>query len=153
MPVGQDPVKGDPLVSCYFEADFGDHLKNVRFTEISGINAELAVVDHKIISQKGQEVVRKVPGRTKWGDITLKRGITSEMDVYEWRQKVVEGKVDKARTNGTIKMLEHDGNAVAEWQVTAAWPSKISGPSLKSDGDEIAMEEITICYEYIERTK
>lgn len=153
MPLGQDPVKGDPLVSCYFEADFGDHLKNVRFTEISGINAELAVVDHKIISQKGIEVVRKVPGRTKWGDITMKRGITSEMDVYEWRQKVVEGKVDKARTNGTIKMLEHDGNVAAEWQVTAAWPSKINGPSLKSDGDEIAMEEITICYEYIERTK
>jgi len=153
MALGQDPLKGDPLVSCYFEVDFGDHLKNVRFTEVSGINAEVAVVDHKIISAKGQEVVRKVPGRAKWGEITLKRGITAELDVYDWRQKVVEGKVDKARTNGTIKMLEHDGNVAAIWQVTAAWPSKINGPSLKSDGDEIGTEEITVVYEDITREK
>lgn len=153
MPVAQNPIKGDPLVSCYFEVDFGSHLKNVRFTEVSGLSAEIAIVEHKVVTQKGQEVIRKVPGRAKWGEITLKRGITGEMDVYEWRQKVVEGKVDQARTNGTIKMLQMDGTQAAEWNVIAAWPSKINGPTFKSDGDEVAVEEITIVYEDIDRTK
>ena len=153
MPVGQNPVKADPVVTCYFEADFGDHLKNTRFTEISGISAEVAIAEHKILAKNGQEIVRKLPGRGKWGDLTLKRGLTAEFDVYDWRQQVVEGKVDQARTNGTIKMMEMGTNkVVAKWEVTAAWPSKISGPSFKSDDDNIVTEEITVVFENITRT-
>jgi len=40
----------------------------------------------------------------KWGDVTLKRGITKSMDIWDWRQKVEEGKGGDARRNGSIIM-------------------------------------------------
>lgn len=154
MPASQDPIKGDPYVSCYFKVSFGDHIKNLLFTEINGISKEFEIAEHKIITPKGQEVVRKLPGRVKWGQLTLKRGITSELDVYKWRQTVEQGKVKEARVNGTIHMLDMASDTVlAEWNVTAAWPSKISGPNFKADGNEVATEELTVVYEGIERTK
>lgn len=152
MPASKDPVKGDPYVSCYFKVTFGSHIKNVMFTEVGGISKEFEVTEHKLSTPKGQEVVRKIPGRTKWGQLTLKRGITSELDVYKWRQLVEQGKVADARTNGTIQMLDMASDKVlAEWNVSAAWPSKISGPNFKSDANEVATEELTVVYEDIDR--
>jgi phage tail-like protein len=154
MPAAKDPIKGDPYVNCYFKVSFGNHIKNAYFTEVSGISREFEITEHKIVTHKGQEVVRKLPGRTKWGDITLKRGLTSEMDVYKWRAMVEQGKVTDARTNGTIYMLHMSTDEVlAQWDLTAAWPSKINGPSFKSDANDAATEELTVVYEDIERTK
>jgi phage tail-like protein len=154
MPASQDPIKGDPYVSCYFKVSFGDHIKNVLFTEVNGISKEFEIAEHKIVTAKGQEVVRKIPGRSKWGQLTLKRGITGELDVYQWREQVELGNVAKARVNGTIHMLDMASDkVVAEWTVTAAWPSKISGPNFKADGNEVATEELTVVYEDIDRLK
>jgi phage tail-like protein len=64
------------------------------------------------------------------------------------------GNVAKARVNGTIHMLDMASDkVVAEWTVTAAWPSKISGPNFKADGNEVATEELTVVYEDIDRLK
>ena len=93
----------------------------------------------------------KIPGRLTWGDITLKRGITSTMDAWEWRSEVELGNLDEARKNGSIFMLDRNLNQIAQWDFEAGWPSKISGPSLGSDSNEIGIEEITIVHERIER--
>jgi phage tail-like protein len=37
--------------------------------------------------------------------------------------------------------------AIAIWHFANAWPSKISGPSMKSDANEIGIEELTIVHE------
>jgi phage tail-like protein len=154
MPAAQDPIKGDPFVSCYFAVSFGSHVKNAFFTEINGLAKEFEVAEHKVVTQKGTEIVRKLPGRNKWGQVTLKRGLTSEMDVYKWRALVEQGKVKEARCTGALQMLDMaSADVVAEWELIAAWPSKISGPALKTDGNDPATEEITVVYEEINRKK
>ena len=40
--------------------------------------------------------VRKLPGLTKYGNVTLKRGITDSMDLYNWYKDVVAGKIKRA---------------------------------------------------------
>ncbi|MBL8121023.1 MAG: phage tail protein, partial [Anaerolineae bacterium] len=60
------------------------------FTEVGGLGSETEVVEHKV-SRDGIDFVQKIPGRLKWGDITLKRGITAEMDMWSWRAKVEKG--------------------------------------------------------------
>ena len=49
----------------------------------------------------------------KWQKINLKRGITDSMKAWEWRHMVEEGKVDAARSNGTIVMVDQSGAPVA----------------------------------------
>ena len=136
----------DPLVSFDFMLDIVG-MGEGYFTEVSGIESETEIVEMKHNTSDGKVVIRKVPGEEKFADITLKKGITSSLDVWKWRQLVVEGKIDQARQNGTITMFNQQHEPVARWNFTNGWPSKVSGPGLKSDDNNFGIEEITICHE------
>ena len=151
MPYANDsPSREDPLLGFNFAIDVGGQIKGY-FTEVSGIGSENEIVEQKVVNEKGIEVVLKIPGRLKWGDVTLKRGITSSLDLWDWRKMVEEGKVKDARRNGSIVMLDRELKEAARWNFVNAWPSKISGPAPKADGNEIGVEELTIVHEFIER--
>lgn len=150
MATTNDALTGDPLVSFNFEVKIEGKLSGY-FTECSGLGSETEVTEHKIVGQGDREAVRKVPGRLKWGDITLKRGITSNMDMWTWRQAVVDGLVGTARSNGSVIMYDQTGAAKAQWDFTAGWPSKISGPSVQADSSAVGVEEVVIVHEGIKR--
>ena len=133
-----DALTGDPLVGFNFELDVAGKAKGY-FTEVSGISSENEVTEHKI------------PGRLKWGDITFKRGITANMDFWKWRKEVETGKVSGARSNCTITMYDQAGSPVAKWNLEAAWPSKITGPSLSTESSAVGVEELTVVCEGFER--
>ncbi len=118
--------------------------------ELSGLGSETETIERKVVSE-GVEVVMKIPGRLKWQDITLKRGITADMDLWDWRKEVENGDVEGARADGTITMYNQGLEPVAQWNFSRGWPTKISGPTVKSDSNEIGVEEMTLAHEYIER--
>ena len=140
----------DPLVGFHFAVDIQGAVTGY-FTECSGLGSEHDVVEHKVVTETGQEVVLKLPGRLKWDNITLKRGITSNLDIWDWRKQVEDGTVDAARRDGSIVMYDQELKEVARWNFERAWPLKVSGPSPKADSNEIGIEELTICHEYIAR--
>jgi phage tail-like protein len=142
----------DPLVGFHFAVDIQGVIKGF-FTECSGLGSENEAIEQKVTNEKGQEVVIKLPGRLKWENITLKRGITSSMDIWNWRKKVEDGDVEGARQNGSIVMFDQKLKEVARWNFERAWPLKVTGPQPKSDGNEIGIEELTITHEYIKRVK
>ncbi|MCK6565174.1 MAG: phage tail protein, partial [Dehalococcoidia bacterium] len=92
MPSGRDAVAGDPLVSYNFAIEVSGIIAGY-FTEAAGLGSENEVVEHKVTGKDGKEIVRKIPGRLKWGDITLKRGITTNLDFWDWRRMVEQGNV------------------------------------------------------------
>lgn len=145
-----DTSREDPLVGCRFKVDVGGVITGY-FTECSGLGSETDIIEQKVVNEKGVEVVMKVPGRLKWGDITLKRGITSDMQIWNWRKKVEEGDVDGARRNGSIVMYDQSLAERARWDFMNAWPSKVSGPAPKADSNEIGIEELVLVHEYIKR--
>lgn len=149
--MAMDAMTGDPLVSFNFEVKIEGKVSGY-FTECSGLGSESEVTEHKIVGSGDREAVRKIPGRLKWGDITLKRGITGNMDFWTWRQMVVDGQVASARAGGSIVMYDQAGTAVAQWDFDAAWPSKISGPSVQADSSAVGIEEVVIVHEGIRRT-
>jgi phage tail-like protein len=152
MPSAIDTSREDPLVGFHFAIDVQGVIKGY-FTEVSGLGSESEIAEQKVVNEKGVQVVLKVPGRVKWGDITLKRGLTSNIDLWNWRKMVEDGNVKAARKNGSIIMFDQSLKAVAQWDFKNAWPSKISGPSVKSDDNALTMEEMTIVHEYIVRVK
>ena len=120
-------------------------------TPIEGAGPDKKSRKHRTSFLKGHEVILKVPGRLKWGDIVLKRGLTSNLDMWDWRKKVEDGDVSGARANGSIVMYDQTLTETARWNFNNAWPSKISGPSPKADSNEIGVEELTLVHEYIAR--
>ena len=142
----------DPLVGFHFGIEIQGAVSGY-FTECSGLGSEQEVIEHKVISESGQEVVMKLPGRLKWENIVLKRGITSSMDIWNWRKQVEDGEVDSARRNGSVMMYDQHLSVVARWNFEGAWPIKVSGPQPKADSNEIGLEELTIAHEYIVRVQ
>ena len=145
-----DTAREDPLVGFHFAVEIQGMVSGY-FTECSGLGSENEVIEHKVVNEKGVEVVLKIPGRLKWENIVLKRGITSNMDIWEWRKMVEDGDVAGARQNGSVVMYDQTLAEVARWNFENAWPVKVTGPSVKSDGNEIGVEELTIAHEFIER--
>ena len=47
----------------------------------------------------------------------------------------------------TISLLDQDGNPTMVWKLENAWPTKITGVSLKSDGNEAAVESLDMAHE------
>src|SRR5688572_15516776 len=133
----------DPLIGFSFSLEVQGTLTGY-FTEISGLGSETEIVEHKIVDSQGRDVVQKIPGRLKFTDVTLKRGITALKDIWDWRKLVEDGKIQQARKNATITMYDQSLKAVARWNLENAWPTKVSGPSLQSDSNAFGVEEVGI---------
>jgi phage tail-like protein len=73
--------------------------------------------------------------------------------MWAWRQLVIDGQVDSARKDGSISMFDHKGTLVAQWTFDRGWPVKVTGPSVKSDSNEVGVEELTIAHEGTRRVK
>jgi phage tail-like protein len=148
----EDPITEDPLLGFNFMLELEGAVAGY-FSECSGIGSENEVIDQKVTGKGGHDIIRKMPGRLKFTDISLKRGITSDLNIWAWRDQVVQGKVKEARKNCSITMLSRDYKPVAVWHFSNAWPSKVTGPNLKADSNEIGIEEVTIVHEGMYREK
>jgi len=141
----------DPFIAYNYELDLAGTVVGY-FMEISGISSESEVVEHKVV-RNGREEVQKIPGRIKWENVVLKRGITDTLDMWDWRDLVVNGKMSDARKACTIRMYDRNYELAAQWDITNAWPSKISGPTTKADDNSVAVEELTLVHEGLKRVK
>ncbi len=138
-----------------------DPLRNFRFlVEIDGITqgsfSEATIPDSTqdpIEYREGDDspTARKIPGLIKYGNVTLKWGITDSMDLYNWRKLVEDGKTKDARKNMAIVLLDEEGKPSARWEFSKAWPNKYDAPDLNAKGTDIAIETLEIVHEGFKR--
>lgn len=140
----------DPLIGTWFGIDIQGQLSG-SFREATGLGSENEVVTNQASTLDGKQVTQMIPGRLKWNPITLKRGITTNMDMWKWRKLVEDGKINDARKNASIIMYHHDGTPKARWDLVNAWPSKLTGPNANANANEIGLEELVITHEGYER--
>jgi phage tail-like protein len=142
----------DSYLGVWFAIEFQGQVTGA-FRECSGLGSENEVVEAKMNGMDGKPIVKKIPGNLKWGNITLKQGITDDMDMWKWRKLIEDGKIDEARKNGSIVLFSHAGAEIARWDFKNAWPSKINGPSVNATSNEVAIEELELAHEGYERVK
>src|SRR5258708_31298725 len=136
----------DGLISSFFSLEITGKMVGA-FREVTNLGSENAVVEDKSRGPDGKYIIRKIPGTLKWNDITLKQGITDNMDMWKWRKLVEEGKVNDARANGSIVMYDTAGQAIARGNLVNCWPSKLRGPARKPGGSELPVHEITLAHD------
>jgi phage tail-like protein len=152
MPSSVDTSREDPLLGFHFALEVSGVIKGY-FTHVSGLSSENELVETKVVSDKGIQTVLLQPGRLKWNPVTLKRGVTSTLDIWDWRQQVVDGKVKDARKAASIIAFDQSLVPVARWDMVQAWPSKVSGPEFDSTTGNVMFEEVTIVFESVKRVK
>lgn len=144
----------DPLVSAFFGVDFGKHLSG-EFKSIDGLESKVEVNKLTQVTKEGKsKTVHQVANSALGGEVTLKRAMTSNMEMWDWRKLVEEGKLKDARVNGTITIYDYSGEmkATAKWDLVNCWPSSVSGPDLTTKGNDPAMETIVIVHEGLTRS-
>jgi phage tail-like protein len=70
-----------------------DGITNGIFKEINGIDSETEVIEHRHTGPKGNLVIVKIPGALKFGNLTLKRGVTDSENLWDWRKKIEDGQI------------------------------------------------------------
>lgn len=136
----------------YFQGSFFsleiDDVKLGYFTACSGLSIEFDIVSHKTVQQDGKHLERKIPGRPKYGEVTMKRGYSTDTGLYDWFQKVTMGNQNERKT-ASIVVFDSEGKEVARFNLDKCWPSKIGGSDLSAKSDEVIIEEVTIQHELL----
>jgi phage tail-like protein len=137
----------DPYAAFNFLVEI-DGITKAGFSEVSGLDSETDIIEYRTGDDKDLTAT-KLPGRTKYSNITLKRGFTDDASLWEWRKKVTDGKIE--RKNGSIILLNEAREEKIRWNFREGWPSKWIGPDLKADGNEVAIETLEIAHEGVEK--
>ena len=136
----------DPYRSFNFLLEI-DGVELASFSECSGLSSEGEAVDYR----EGTDVplnVRKLPGLRTYANVSLKRGITQNDELFRWYTLVINGAaLSSIRRNGSVVLLNEAREQVMRWNFRDAWPNKYEGPTLNASGNEVAIETIEIVHE------
>ncbi|HOI26097.1 MAG TPA: phage tail protein [Paludibacteraceae bacterium] len=133
-----------PLPSFYFKVEI-EEIGEISFKEVSGLNLETQVIEYRHGNSPDFSTI-KMPGIKKYNDVELKKGVfVKDNKFFDWFAKIKLNTIK--RLGVTISLLDEAGAPTMVWKLKNAWPSKITGVSLKSDGNEAAVESITLSHE------
>ena len=145
--MADDPKKNYPLPKFHFQLDWGG--TRVGFTEVTGLDFETQVIEYREGSNPAYHKTKQ-PGLTKYSDITLKRGtFLGDFEYFkQWQNTFMfqEGAAPYRR-DVHISLLDETHTAIITWTLAKAWPSKIQSTDLKADGNEVAIETMTLVHE------
>ncbi len=136
----------DPFRAFNFVVEI-DGVPVGAFAEVSGLESETEVVEYRTGDSKVTSTL-KLPGLTKYANVVLKRGLTRDLSLWQWRKTVVDGQTD--RRDGTIVLLAEDRTPALRWRFRNGWPCKWEGPALNAKASEIAIETLEIAHEGLE---
>ncbi|MDF3027004.1 MAG: phage tail protein [Fluviicola sp.] len=132
-----------PLPKFYFQVKLGD--KEVPFQEVSGLDIEAQIIEYRHGNSKEFSTI-KMPGIKKTGNVTLKKGVfVKDNGFWDWFNKIKMNTIE--RQTVVISLLDEAGAPTMVWTLNNAWPTKITGTDMKSDGNEVAVETVEIAHE------
>jgi phage tail-like protein len=135
-------MPADGHANCRFYVEL-DGLAQAVFTEISGLQVETDVTEYQEGGNNG--FVHRLPGRTKIGTITLKRGVTGQNELFKWCQEVLQGKINPK--NISVVMYDARGTELMRWNFAKAYPIKWSGPQFSAEGKVAALESLELAHD------
>ena len=136
----------DPYANFNFLVEI-DGITRAAFQEVSGFDSAIDVIEHR--EGGANTTPAKLPGMTRYTNITLKWGLTDDPELYDWHRRTIGGDVE--RKDGSIIVLDRQGTEVVRWNFLSAWPAKWTGATLSAEGNDIAIETLELAHEGVER--
>lgn len=137
-----------PPVSFYFRVEFpnisGEGADN-SFQSVSGLSVEF---DTETFKEGGENrFEHKLPTRSKYPYLVLKRGLLKDSKVIDWCRDAFESMVFQP-TAVIVQLLNEKGDPLKTWNIVNAWPQKWSVSDLKSDDNTVVIESLELSYQY-----
>lgn len=119
-----------------------------RFSEVSAPEMAGEPIEYRAGNYQS-DTPGKMPGLKKYGNATLKWGMSVSRYLTDWFESVERG--DFERKNVMIELLDDSKKAVARWQLVNAWPVKHCVPGFNAESNENAIESVELAHEGLER--
>ncbi len=143
-------ARQDPLRNFRYRLEI-DNIEQAGFSEVTVGDLSTDPIEYR----EGDEIttVRKLNGLNKYGNITLKWGITDSTELADWHQLVVDDStpLDDARRTVVIRVQNEAGEEKAAFEIVKAWPCKYDPSDLNATGNEAAIDMVELCNEGIKR--
>ena len=133
----------DPLQKFKFRVTIPGIPSQIGFQKVSGLSKEVNVVEY---DESAFEYTHELPGKTKFGEVTMERGMFSDSSMLD-QMKVIQN--PDYRTTMIVQLMDRFGNVQRTWKLAEAWISKWEGSDLDATSDDVAIETITVQYEYM----
>ena len=96
--------------------------------------------------------MRTLSGLVSYGEVTLKKGLTPSLDLYNWIQMVLQkGQGSSTRKNLTISLIDASQSPVASWNLNNALPIQHSISGFNASNTEVVIETLVLDIGSIER--
>jgi phage tail-like protein len=143
-------ARNDPLRNFRFRLEI-DGIQLAAFSDVAIAETTTEAIDYR----EGTEPmhVRKLSGLTKFGNITLKHGITDTLELFNWHKQIMAGQIQSNRKQVAIVAQDEAGADKARFVVTDAWPTKYDPSDLSGKGNEVFIELLELVNEGIERVQ
>jgi phage tail-like protein len=122
-------------------------VSSAQFAEVTVPEAEITVVEYREGGDK-TSVTRKLPGRVRYGNVVLKRGVSGDLALHDWFRAIAAG--DFQPRNVSIVLLNAERQPVIRWNVSEAWPTKYDVSDLNGKGNEVVIETLELTHEGIQ---
>jgi phage tail-like protein len=143
----------DPLRNFRFRLEI-DAIAQANFSEVAIGETTIDVIDYREGTDPPH--MRKLSGLTKYGNITLKWGVTvgtNALALFKWHSAVAAGQLAANRKKVTIVVLDEAGADGARFTVSEAWPMKYQPSTLDAKSNEVLIETLELANEGIERVQ
>lgn len=133
------------------ESELGEAQRRVlcagAFSEVSGLEVTMTPKSIREGGRNWGEV--HLAGPTSFAPIVLKRGVTSNEELWQWFDLTHRQQRYDLRYAGEIDVLapDDDSRVLLRWQLEKVIPSKFRGASLNSTVNQVAVEELTLLHE------
>jgi phage tail-like protein len=136
-----------PPWSFYFRVEFGisKNKDDVRFQSVSGLAVEHDMEEFK---EGGENrFTHKLPVRTKYSDLVLKRGMLTDSEVIKWCLKAFRDR-DFEPSDITVTLMNEKSEPLKVWNVVHAVPRKWQASDLNANENAVVIETLELSYRY-----
>jgi phage tail-like protein len=141
-------ARQDPLRNFRFRLEI-DGIQIAGFSEVTIGATTTEAVDYREGTDPPH--VRKLSGLTRFANVSLKRGITDSLELFQWHQQIVTGQLRSNRRNIAVVVASEAGDDEARFVVSEAWPVKYEPSQLDAKGNDVFIELLELANEGIER--
>ena len=135
------------LIPVRFEVTIDGHSLAV-FSELVSVSSTVEVAD-SISASPTETILKKLPGKRTPPTVTLKRGMTRNIEMAAWHELVILGDIAAARKSCSLTMFNAKGDPVARYHLTDAWPQKVEIGMAATSG--VLMETVTLTCDFMQR--
>lgn len=144
-----------PPVGFHFKVEFLNDDNNpasvfgndndCRFQSAGGLNIEY---DTETIKEGGENrFEHKLPSRTKFSDLILKRGMLTDSAVIRWCKNALENREFNPALI-VVSLLNEKHQPLRTWKVHRAWPRKWSVSDFNANENSVVVETLELSYSF-----